>query len=155
VAHLLQGEVVEEMCGVVQGLYLVASRERCLKKEAANHIVGGANDTFGQAILGRGLGAWETQLNAMGEEEGARGVVVEVVTIITLEGMDRAMELGGDPGEEVGEGGECVRLQTKWESPTKMWDVIQNDQVVFVTREAEDRRSLEISMDKIKGLSSP
>jgi hypothetical protein len=27
--------------------------------------------------------------------------------------MDRATELGGDLGEEVGEGGECVRLQLK------------------------------------------
>jgi hypothetical protein len=32
---------------------------------------------------------------------------------------------------------------------------IQNDQVVFLTREAEDRRSPEITMDKIKGLSRP
>jgi hypothetical protein len=32
-----------------------------------------------------------------------------------------------------------------------MREVIQNDQVLFVTREAEDRRSLEITMDKIKG----
>jgi hypothetical protein len=33
-------------------------------------------------------------------------------------------------------------------------EVIQNDQIVFVTREAEDRRGLEIIMDKVKGLSS-
>jgi hypothetical protein len=31
----------------------------------------------------------------------------------------------------------------------------KNDQLVFVTREAEDRRSPEIIVDKIKGLSSP
>jgi hypothetical protein len=36
-----------------------------------------------------------------------------------------------------------------------MREVIQNDQVVFVTREAEDRRSPGITVDKIKGLSSP
>jgi hypothetical protein len=38
-------------------------------------------------------------------EEGARGVVVELVAISTLEGMDRATKLGGDPSKEVGEGG--------------------------------------------------
>jgi hypothetical protein len=38
----------------------------------------------------------------MGEEERTRGVVVELAAIITLEGTDRATELGGDPGEEVG-----------------------------------------------------
>jgi hypothetical protein len=45
------------------------------------------NDVFGLAILGRGIGARETQLNVVGEE-GARGVVVKLVTIITLEGTD-------------------------------------------------------------------
>jgi hypothetical protein len=39
----------------------------------------------------------------------ARGVV-ELAAIITLEGTDRATELGGDPSEEVGKGGERVGL---------------------------------------------
>jgi hypothetical protein len=49
-------------------------------------------------------------MNAVGEEEGARGVVVKLVVVITLKGTNRAMELGGDPCEEVGEGGEGVGL---------------------------------------------
>jgi hypothetical protein len=40
-------------------------------------------------------------------------------------------------------------------SPKKMGVVVQNDQVVFVAREAEDRRRPEITVDKIKGLNSP
>jgi hypothetical protein len=48
----------------------------------------------------------------------------------------------------VGEGGERVRLQPKRESPKKMGVVVQNDQIVFVTREAEDRRSPKITVDK-------
>jgi hypothetical protein len=36
-----------------------------------------------------------------------------------------------------------------------MREVVQNDQVVFVAKEAEDRRSPEITMDTIKGLSNP
>jgi hypothetical protein len=32
-----------------------------------------------------------------------------------------------------------------------MREVVPNDQVVFVTREVEDMRSPEITMDKIKG----
>jgi hypothetical protein len=47
-------------------------------------------------------------------EEGARGAVVELAAIVTLEGTDRATELGGDPGEQVDDGGECVGLQPKW-----------------------------------------
>jgi hypothetical protein len=55
----------------------------------------------------------------------------------------------------VGEGGERVGLQPKRESLKKMGVVVQNDQVVFVTREAEDMWSLEIIVDKIKGLNNP
>jgi hypothetical protein len=155
VAHRLRGEAVEEMCGGVQGLCLVAGREGRLEEKAADHVGGGANDLFGPGILGRGVRARETQLDAMGEKEGSRGVVVELAAIVTLEGTDRETELGGDPGKEVGEGGERVGLQPEGESPKKMWVVVQNDQVVFVAREAEDKRIPEITMDKIKGLNSP
>jgi hypothetical protein len=63
----------------------------------------------------------------MGEEECARGVVVELAAIITLEGTNWATELGGDRGKEVGEGGERVGLQPEWESPKKMEEVVRND----------------------------
>jgi hypothetical protein len=154
VAHRLRGEAVEEMCGGVQGLRPVARRERHLKEKAADHV-GGVNDAFGPTILGIGVGVRERQLDAMGAEEGTRCVVVELATIITLESTDWATKPGKDPGEDVGEGGERVRLQPKRESPQEMRQVILNDEVVFVTREADDRRSPEITMDKIKGLSSP
>jgi hypothetical protein len=111
------------------------------------------NHALCPTVLGGGVGARETQLDAVGEEERARSVVVELAVIITLEGTDRATKLGGDPGEKLGEGGECVGLQPKGESPKKVRG--QNDQIVFVTREAEDRRGPEITMDKVKGLSSP
>jgi hypothetical protein len=57
-------------CGCsVQGLYLVASMERHLEEKATDHISGGANHVLGPAVLVRGVGARETQLNAIGEEE--------------------------------------------------------------------------------------
>jgi hypothetical protein len=149
VAHRLRGEAIEQMCGGVQGLCPVAGKERHLKEKAIDHVGGGANDAFDPTVLGRGVGAREMQLDAMGEEEGTRGVVVELAAIITLEGTDRATELGRDLGEKVGEGGKRVGLQPKRESPQKMREVVYNDQVVFVTREVKDRRSPEITMDKI------
>jgi hypothetical protein len=48
------------------------------------------------------------------------GVVVKLAAVVTLQGMDRAVKLGGDLGEEVCEGGEHVRLQPKRKSPKKM-----------------------------------
>jgi hypothetical protein len=47
-------------------------------------------------------------LNATSEKERSGGVVVELAAIVALQGTDRATELGGDPGEEVCESGECV-----------------------------------------------
>ena len=126
-AHHLRGEVVEKMCGGVQSLFPVTGREIRLKKEATDHVGGGANDAFGPAILGRGVRAREKHPNTVGDEEGARGSVIKLMAIITLEATDRAMELGGDLGEEVGEGGERVGLQPKWESPKKMRECVQND----------------------------
>jgi hypothetical protein len=87
VAHRLRGEAIQGMCGGVQGLCPLAGRERRLEEKATNHVGGGANDAFGLAILRRGVGEREMQPNAMGEE-GARGVAVELVAIIMLEGTD-------------------------------------------------------------------
>jgi hypothetical protein len=120
VAHRLRGKTVEEVGGCVQGLYPIAGRKRRLEEKAAEHIGGGADHAFGPTILSRGVGARETQLNAMSEEERTGGVVVEFATIVTLQSTYRATKLGGYPGEEVCEGGECVKLQLKRESPEKI-----------------------------------
>jgi hypothetical protein len=109
-AHRLRGEALEEMCSGVQSLCLVAGRERRLKEEATDHVGGGVNDVFCLVILGRDVRARETHLNTVGEEEGARGVVVELAAVITLKGTNRTTKLGGDPSEEVSEGGERVGL---------------------------------------------
>jgi hypothetical protein len=107
VSHRLGGKMVEKVCGGVQGLCPVAGGERRLEEKAADHIGGGANHAFGMAVLGRGVRARETQLDAMSEKERAGGVVVELAVVVTLQGTDRAAKLGEDPGEKVGEGGEC------------------------------------------------
>jgi hypothetical protein len=124
--------------GSVQGLCPVAGRERRLEEEAAEHVGGGADHAFGSAVLCRGVGARETQLDAMSEEERT----------------DRATKLSGYPGE-VCEGGECVRLQPKWEGPEKMGKIIQNHQIVFITRKTEYRGGPKITVNQVKSLLSP
>jgi hypothetical protein len=54
-------------------------------------------------------------------------VVVELAAVVALQCTDRALELGGYPGEEVSEGGKHVGFQPKGESPKKMGVVVQND----------------------------
>jgi hypothetical protein len=106
----VEGESVEEMGSGVQGLCPVACRERRLKEEAADRVGGGVNDVFGPVVLGRSVRAREAQLNAVGEEEGTRGGVVELSAIVILQGTNRATELCGDPCEEVGKGGKGNKL---------------------------------------------
>jgi hypothetical protein len=155
VAYLLRGKTVQEVGGSVQGLCPVAGRERCLEEEAAEHISGGADHAFGSAVLCRSVGARETQLDAMSEEERARGVVIELAAIVTLQSTDRATKLSGYPGEEVCEGGECVRLQPKREGLEKMGKIIQNHQIIFIARKTEYRGGPKITMNQVKSLLSP
>jgi hypothetical protein len=138
----------------VQGLCLVAGRERRLEEKAAEHIGGGADHAFGSAILCRGVGARETQLDAMSEEERTGGVVVELAAIVTLQSTDRATKLSGYPGEEVCEGGECVRLQPKRESPEKVGKIIQNHQIVFITIKTKYMGGPKITVNQVKSLLS-
>ena len=111
--HRLRWEAVEE----VGSLCPVARRERRLKEEAVDHVGGSANHALGSTVLGRGVGARETQLNATGEEERPRGVLVKLVAIVTLQCTDGAMELGGDLGEELSKDGKRVRFQSERKSP--------------------------------------
>jgi hypothetical protein len=91
----------------------------------------------------------------MSEKERAGGVIIELAAVVTLQGTDRAVKLGGDPGEEVCEGSERVELQSKRESPKKMRKIIQNHQIVFITRNTEYMRGPEITMNQVKSLLSP
>jgi hypothetical protein len=112
------------------------------------------NNPFGPTVPRGSVGAREAQLNAM-REKGARYGVVELAAIITLEGTDRATELGGDPDEEMDEGVKGVGLKPQRKGLEKVGETIQDDKIVFVTREAEDGRGPEITVIKIKSLSSP
>jgi hypothetical protein len=95
VAHRLGGKMIEKAGGGVQGLCPVAGRERRLEEKAADHIGGGANHAFGPAVLGKGVRAQETQLDAMSEKERAGAVIVELAAVVTLQGTDQAVKLGG------------------------------------------------------------
>jgi hypothetical protein len=82
-------------------------------------------------------------------------MVVEHTTTVALRGIDQAAELGGYLGEEVCESGECVRLQPKGKSPNKMGIIVHNHQIVFISRKAEYRGGLEITINQVKSPHSP
>jgi hypothetical protein len=58
--------------------------------------------------------------------------VIELPTIVTLDGLNGEAELSGHPGEEVAEGGESLRLGTQRKSPHIMRKIIKHHKIVFV-----------------------
>jgi hypothetical protein len=69
-------------------------------------------------IMRSALPFWEEvygqdmQLHPVGEKEVAGGGVIELPTIVTLNGLNGEAELSGHPDEEVAQGGESLRLGT-------------------------------------------
>jgi hypothetical protein len=51
------------------------------------------------------------------EEESAGGEIIKLTSIIALDASDGVAKLCGHKGEEVGEGGEGVRLLAQQKSP--------------------------------------
>jgi hypothetical protein len=68
------------------------------------------NHPLGLAILRGSVGTRHPKLNAMREEESARGGLIKLASIITLDALDGVAKLYGHKGKEVGGGGKGVRL---------------------------------------------
>jgi len=74
------------------------------------------------------------------EEESTRVGVIELTPIVTLNGLDGEAELSRHPGEKVEKRGECIRLSTQGKSPRIMREIIKHDKIVFIARNAHNRR---------------
>jgi hypothetical protein len=100
-ANHLGGEVVQQICGGVEPFYQVASLNRSLKKQGAQHIINGAEDPLGFTILRRSVGTRHPQKYPFGGEECARGGILELMAIVALDGFDGAAKLCGDICEKI------------------------------------------------------
>ena len=112
---------------------------RGLEEEGANDIVRGADHPLSLAVLRRSIRTRHAQVDTAGEKEGTGSVVIKLTAVVTLDGLDGEAELSSDPGKEMEEGGERVRLCTQRKSPRVMREVINNRQIVLITRNAEYR----------------
>ena len=84
-------------------------------------------------------------------EEGTGGGVIELTPVVTLDGLNGEAELSGHPGKKV-EGGEGLRLGAQRKSPRVMRKIINNDQIIFITRHAEYRRCPQVTVNQIKSM---
>jgi hypothetical protein len=115
-------------------------------------IVGGTNHALGLAILRRSVGARHPKLDVVREEEIAGGGVIKLESIIALDARDGVAKLHGHKGEEVGESGEGVRLLAHRKSPRVVGAVIEDDQLILVTRDTWNRGGAKVTLYKVKGL---
>jgi hypothetical protein len=88
----------------------------------------------------------------MREEESAGGVT-KLASIIALDAPDGAAKLRGHNGEEVGEGREGVGLLTQQKSPRVVGAVIEDDQVILLTRDTRNRGGPKVTLYEVKGLN--
>ena len=107
-----RGKTVKEIGGDVQTLSPEASREGSLKQKGVHGVIGGANHALSLAVLRGGIRTRHAQLDTIRDKEGTGGGVIELTTIVTLDGLDGEAKLCGHPSEEVEERGEGIRLRT-------------------------------------------
>jgi hypothetical protein len=108
---------------------------------------------LGLAVLRGSVGTRHPKLDAVREEESVGGGVIKLASIITLDAPDGAAKLRGYKDEEVGEGGEDVRLLTQQKSPWVVDAVIEDDHVILVTRDTQNRGGPKVTVYEIKGLN--
>jgi hypothetical protein len=87
------------------------------------------------------------------KEESAGEGVIKLASIIALDAPDGAVKLRGHKGEEVIEDGEGVRLLTQRKGPRVVGGVIENDQVILVTRDTRNKGGPKVTVYEVKGLN--
>jgi hypothetical protein len=145
-------KAVEKVGGGVKALCPGTWGKRGLDQKSAHDIVCGLNHALYLAVLWRSIQTRHTELDTAGEEEGVRGGVIELKPFVALDGLNGKAELSGHPGKEVKKGGEGVRLSTQREGPGVVREIINNHQIILITRNVEYRRSPHITVDKIKSM---
>ena len=76
-----------------------------VKKKGAHTIIEGAKDPFGATILLRGIRAGGTKNRAVCGKEGANPDVVELLPVVSLQGMNGTPKLRSDIGVKNSENG--------------------------------------------------
>jgi hypothetical protein len=119
-----------------------------------NNIISGTNNAFSFTVLGRSVGARHAKMNPMSKEERDGIGVIELAVVVTLDCLNGGAELSGHISKEISKGGVRVRLKVQRKCPQIVRAIIENDQIIFITRNTNDGRGPYVTMYKIKMTSS-
>jgi hypothetical protein len=98
-------------------------------------------DALGFTVLRRSVGTRHPYKHIFVGEECTRGDVIELMTIVALDGFDGATKQYRDIGDFFWQSGKSVRFNMQKKSPYKMGVIIKDNQIIFVARYANSRRS--------------
>ena len=76
----------------------------------------------------------------------AHGMIIKFPTTVTLNPTNSGRKLSLNKGKEITEGVKNIRFQAKWESPQVVCEIIENNEIVLVTRDASNRRGPKVTM---------
>jgi hypothetical protein len=85
----------------VEPFYPVVRSNRSLKRQRTQHTINDAEDALGFTVLRRSLETRHPQKYPFGGEECARGGIIKLTTIVTLDGFDGAAKRCGDISEKI------------------------------------------------------
>jgi hypothetical protein len=102
---------------------------------------------LGFAILRGCVWAGKAEQAAADSKEGGGAAVDELSAIVSLYAFQMATKLGVYICNKIHNVLVNIRLMTKRECPTKMTEVIENNQIKFVARGTQNRRCPYIAMN--------
>jgi hypothetical protein len=138
------GSLIKQISGGVECFNPIGRRKASLKQQRPRDIVKSPKDAFDFTVLLRGVRARHAKGDTMSEEECAGAGVVKLAPVVTLDTLDGAVELGGNKGEKVSKSGKRVRLKFKGKHPRKVRAIIKNNEIIFITEKAQNRRCPQI-----------
>ena len=96
---------VDEKRGGGESIRPKPGRDIGVEKKGAHTVIECAKDPFGATILLRGIRASETKNRAMCGKEGTNPDVVELLPVVSLQGMNGTPKLRSDIGVKNSENG--------------------------------------------------
>jgi hypothetical protein len=139
----------------VKALNPVARWKESLEQQGAHDIISGTNYMLSLAIPWGCVGTRHSKRDTMRKEEYVGGGVVKLTSIVTLDTPDGTTKLREHISKKVREHEERVRLMAQRKDPRVMSAIIQNNQIVLISRDTRHRRSPKTAMNQIKSTYNP
>jgi hypothetical protein len=139
----------------VKALSPITSRKGSLEQQGAHDIVGDTNHALDLAVLWGRVGTRHPKLDTVRERCEWRSCQIHVHCRTGQDTPDDTTKLREHISEKVRERGGRVRVMAQRKGPRVMSTIIQNNQIVLISRNTGYKRSPKITMDQINSTYNP